>query len=199
MAERAQVTSVEALDSFRAKLIVFLTKARASGDEVIDEIQRTQSWLDNEQRTYCDRELRRRQRVLDEAEQELFSAKISRIRVQSAAQVLAVERAKRAVRQAEEKRDAIRKWAREFESRSDPLAKQVEQLLTFLSTDLGKAAFYLGSVVKVLQDYAMIAPQTDVTTPNPVPTPPGETPPDQPADPLATGARHPIPSQATAQ
>ena len=165
MPERAQVNSVEALDAFRAKLIVFISKARAGVDEVIDEIQRTQSWLENEQRTYWDRELRRRNRELDEAEQELFSAKISRIRTQSAAQVLAVERAKRSVRAAEAKRDAVKKWTREFESRAEPLGKQVDQLLTFLTTDLGKGVAYLGSTVKLLQDYALVAPQSDQLAP----------------------------------
>lgn len=157
MADRAQVASVEAVDAFRAKTIVFLTKARAAVDEVIEEIQRTQGWLDNDQRTYWERELRRRQRQLDEAQQELFSAKISRLRTQTAAQVLAVERAKAAVRHAEEKRDAVKRWAREFEMRAEPLAKQVEQLQTFLAGDLTKAAVYLGTVVKVLQEYALIA------------------------------------------
>ena len=40
MAERAQVTSVEAIESFRASLIVFLSKVRPTLEEVSDEVMR---------------------------------------------------------------------------------------------------------------------------------------------------------------
>jgi hypothetical protein len=158
MAERAQVKSVEAIELFRASLIVFMSKARTNVEEVSAQVQQTQAWLENDRRTYWENECRRRQRTLQEAEQQLFSAKISRIQVQSAAQVLAVERAKRALRQAEEKRDAVKRWTREFSNRAAPLAKQVEQLLTFVTTDLGKATAHLGALVKSLDAYASVGP-----------------------------------------
>src|SRR5512133_3795914 len=131
MAERAQVTSVEAIEGFRARLIVFMTKTRTAIEEVSDEILHAQAWIENDRRTHWDQECRRRRRALDEAQQELFNARISRLRTQSAAQILAVERRKAALREAEEKRDIIRRWTREFENRAAPLGKQVEQLLTF--------------------------------------------------------------------
>ena len=52
MAEQAKVTSLDALESFRAKLIVFLSKSRRSIDEVSDEIRRTRNWLQGEQRVH---------------------------------------------------------------------------------------------------------------------------------------------------
>lgn len=157
MSERAEVTSIQAIDAFRARLVLFMSKARTGLEEASDEVQRTQNWLDNDRRSYWERELRRRQRQLDEAKQELLNAKLSRIRVQTAAQVLLVERAKRAVSEAEEKRDSVKKWSREFTQRAEPLAKQVEQLLTFVGTDLSKAAVYLESVVRLLEGYALTA------------------------------------------
>ena len=50
MAERAQVTSIEALDTFRASLLVYLTKARPVLDEVSADVQRTRNWLEVERR-----------------------------------------------------------------------------------------------------------------------------------------------------
>jgi len=170
MAERAQVTSLEAIESFRASLIVFVARARAALEEADDEKQRTKSWLQNEQRTRWENECRRLKRGLDEAQQELFSAKLSRLRTESAAQLLAVERAKRALQAAEEKRDLIKRWTREFDNRVDPLAKQLDQLHTFLTTDLAKAAAYLGNVQRALEAYTAIGlGATDAGPANPAP------------------------------
>ena len=60
MSERAQVRSVEAIESFRAKLIVFMTKARTDVEEVSDEVQRVRVWLESDRRTHWDRECRKR-------------------------------------------------------------------------------------------------------------------------------------------
>ncbi|MHC1764090.1 MAG: hypothetical protein AB9869_07270 [Verrucomicrobiia bacterium] len=157
MAGRAQVSSVEAVGEFRSRLIVYISKVRSALEEASDEIRQTRTWLENVQRPHWEWELRRRTRDLEEKEQVLFSAKLSRILTQSAAQVLAVERAKRAVHDAEEKRLLINKWIREFENRAEPLGKQVEQMLTFVSTDLGKAAVHLGNLMTALEAYAAVA------------------------------------------
>ncbi len=167
MAERAQVTSVEALEAFRAQLILYLGRARAVAEEVCDEILRTRNWLEDEQRARWERECRVCQRLLEEAQQELFSTKISRLQTQTAAQVLAVEKAKRNLRHAEEKRDAVKRWVREFGNRAEPLGKQVEQLLTFLTTEMVKAVAHLGSMVRTLEAYAAIQPSGEQAPPSP--------------------------------
>ena len=92
--------------------------------------------------------------TLQELQQQLLSAKISNLRNETAAQAVAVERAKRAVREAEDKRSAVRRWSRDYENRVQPLAKQIDQLLTFLSADLGKATAYLASILGILESYA---------------------------------------------
>jgi len=153
MPERAQVTSVEAIDSFRGDLIVFAAKARAAVEEIADEVQRTRVWLQHQQRTHWEKECRRLTRTLEEVQQEFFSAKLSNYRSATATHALAVERAKHALREAERKLDSVKKWARELDNRAEPLLKQVEQLQTFLATDLVKAAAFLGNVVKALQAY----------------------------------------------
>jgi hypothetical protein len=167
MAERAQVSSVEAIEAFRAQLVVFITRARATLEELSDEVQHTRSWIENDRRTHWQREYRLRHRQLDEAQQQLFSAKISRIRTQTAAQVLEVERAKRCLREAEEKREVIRRWSREFDHRAQPLAKQAEGLLTFVTTDLVKAAAHLAVLVKALDTYLATGPSPAGTAPAP--------------------------------
>jgi hypothetical protein len=165
MAERAQVSSVEAIASFRSQLLVYITRARATLEELSDEILHTRAWIEHDRRSHWEREFRLRARQLDEAEQELFSARLSRIQTQTTAQVLRVERAKRTLAEAEEKRARVKRWTREFDNRSQPLAKQAEQLLTFITTDLVKAAAYLGSVVKILDAYLATSPGGTVPLP----------------------------------
>ena len=55
-AKRAEVTSVEALGTFRARLIVYRDEARLALDGVRDEIVRTRLWLQNDQREHWERE-----------------------------------------------------------------------------------------------------------------------------------------------
>jgi hypothetical protein len=189
MAERAQVTSIDAIASFRAKLVLYAGKARADVEEVTETIQRMRVWLENDRRPYWERECRRCRQQLDEAQQQLFRARLSHFQSESSTQLIAVERAKRALRHAEEKRDAVKRWTREFANRAEPMAKQVEQLLTFVMTDLGKAILHLGSVVKMLEAYAMIMPGSapSAATPAPaVPEPEATPPPNVPNPETAT-------------
>jgi hypothetical protein len=158
MTPRAKVTSVEAIASFRSSLIVYTGKARASVEEAGEEIKRTRSWLLDERRSHWEKEILRRRKQLEEAEQELFTARLGKLRAETAAQVAAVQRARRACREAEEKREAVRRWNREFENRVQPLIRQVDQLHTFLTSDISKAAAQLENVLRALELYASTKP-----------------------------------------
>ena len=136
MPERAHVTSVDALEAFRSNLIVYLSKARPTLEEVSAEVQRTRVWLEDEQRTHWENELRRRSRALQEAQAALFSAKLSRFREASSAEQMAVQRAKRALDEAEDKLRVIKKWNRDYDNRVEPLVKQMEKLHTVLGHEM---------------------------------------------------------------
>jgi site-specific recombinase XerD len=160
MPERAHVTSVEALESFRAHLIVYLTKARSTLEEVSADVQRLRSWLDNDQRTHWDNEARRRSQALQEAQQALFSAKLSTFREAGSVEQLMVHRAKRALEEADAKQRVVKQWHRVFDNRADPLVKQMEKLHTVLTSDMVQAVAFLGQAVSTLEAYARIAPPT---------------------------------------
>jgi chromosome segregation ATPase len=154
MPTQAKVTSIEALESFRASLLVYVAKTRPALEEVSADTVRLRGWIEGQQRAYWDNEVRKRTRALQEAQQALFSAKLSNLRKESAAEINAVHRARRALDEAVNKVRVLKQWTREFESRVDPLVKQMEKLQTFLSNDLIKAAAYLAEVVKTLDAYA---------------------------------------------
>jgi small-conductance mechanosensitive channel len=158
MPDRAHVTSVDALESFRANLIVYLSRARPTLEEVSTDVQRTRDWLDNEQREHWEAELRRRSRALDEAQQALFSSKLSSFRETSAAEQMAVQRAKRARDEAEAKLRMLKQWSKVFDNRVDPLVKQMEKLHTVLAHDMVQAVAFLAQAVNTLDAYAEVAP-----------------------------------------
>jgi hypothetical protein len=162
MPERAHVTSVDALESFRASLIIYLSKARPTLEEVSADVQRMRGWLEGEQRTYWENEFRRRSQALQEAQAALFSSRMSRMREASAAEQMAVQRAKRALDEAEAKLRVLKQWNRVFDNRVDPLVKQMEKLHTVLAHDMVQAVAFLAQVIRKLDAYAQVAPPTAV-------------------------------------
>jgi hypothetical protein len=166
MEQQAKVTSVDALENFRASLILFLSKAKPALEEVMHEVVRTRLWIENDQRTFWEREIKTRRRKLEQAQAELFSARISKLQEASAAQQMAVQHATRAIHAAEEKMRMLKKWNRELENRADPLVKQIEQLHGYLMNDMGRAVAFLAEAVKILQSYAEVSIGT-----RPVPAP----------------------------
>jgi len=166
MAERAQVTSVEAVESFRASLIVFLKNARAALEEASDEVLRFRSWVQDDQRRHWEHETRVRERKLEEARAELFRARLSQFNESTALQLMAVQRAERVVREAEAKLAVVKKWDRDLENRTDPLLKEVNQLHGFLTADMARAVAYLDQVLGTLAAYTSVAPPASAASGN---------------------------------
>jgi predicted ATPase len=162
MPDRAHVTSVDALEAFRSNLIVYLSKARPTLEEVSADVQRTRSWLEDEKRAYWENELRRRSRALQEAQQALFSSKLSSFRETSAAEQLAVQRTKRAHDEAEGKLRVLKQWNRVFDNRVEPLVKQMDKLQTVLAQDMVQAVAFLTQVITTLDAYAKTSPPSAV-------------------------------------
>jgi len=158
MPERAKVTSLEAIEDFRAKLIVYRDKAGRVLDSVADEVLRTRLWLEQDCTTRWQREIRARGRELEMRQQELFSAQLSGLLDASAIQQAAVQKAKRAIREAEEKLQAVKRWRQQYDHRVEPAAKQVEKLRHHLGHDLGLAVAHLAEISKTLTAYAELSP-----------------------------------------
>jgi hypothetical protein len=157
MAEQAKITSVEAIEQFRAAMILFLSQARPAIEEISGEIVRAKNWLQHDQRRFWENELRVRGRKLEEAKGELFNARLSSFQESTSLQQMAVQRWQRAAREAEEKMAVLKKWNRELENRSGPLVKQAEQFQTFLTIEMPKAIAYLAQAVKTLEAYAGVS------------------------------------------
>lgn len=158
MPDRARVTSLEAIERFRARLIVYRDKAGRALDEIGESVTRTRLWLENEAERRWEEEIRRRTRELEQRQQEAFSARLSGLRETSTAQQAAVQKARRALREAEEKLRRVRQWRRQFDHRVEPAARQVEKLRHTLGPDLGRAIAWLNDVIRTLSAYAETHP-----------------------------------------
>lgn len=154
--QRAHVTSVEALEAFRISLILYVSKARPGLEDVSADVLRTKLWLENEQRMHWEGQVRHRTKRLEQSEQALSSARMSNLREATTTEQMAVRKAKASLEEAEAKLKLLKYWNREFESRVEPLARQLEKLHTFLANDLLHAEADLAQAVSTLSAYAEI-------------------------------------------
>ena len=153
MAGQAKITSVEAIELFRAALIVFTSHARPALEEISSEMTRMRLWLENDQRRFWENERRMRSKKMEQAQQELFTARLSDFQETTSLLQMTFNRAQRAVRDAEEKLLRLKKWDRELDNRSAPLLKEVEQMHSFLTSEIPRAIAYLSQVVRALDAY----------------------------------------------
>lgn len=161
---QARVGSIDAIEAFRAAFLRYTERAKRSLDDVTGEVKRTRGWLETEQRQKWEGEYRRRARALEQAEQELFSARLTDMRRDKSAQQMAVNKARRALLEAEEKLAVIKRWRQAFDARVESLAKQLESLHDTLSRQMPKGVVSLTNSIRYLQDYAEVsaAPQAVV-------------------------------------
>jgi chromosome segregation ATPase len=157
MATHAKVTSIDALEVFRASLIVFLNKAHSALDQAGDEIRRTRSWIQHDQRTYWEGEMRRRARTLSQAEQELLSARMVKALDNLSAQQQAVNKARHALEEASEKVRKVKLWMRDFDGIVEPMAKGLNSLRSYLDHDLPQGIAYLAEVEKLMESYTEVS------------------------------------------
>lgn len=186
MADRARVTSLEAIEAFRNQMILFRERAGRILDEVTEHLSRTRNWLEQDRATHWQHEIRRLQRELEQRQQELFSARLSPFRDTPLAEQMAVQRVRQALESARDRARRVRFWQQQFEPRIQPLARQIEKLRGHLHQDLARALAYLTEIHRTLAAYAEVEPGSA--------SPPASAPPP-PAEPAAspTPTRPPVP------
>ncbi len=163
MATRAEVTSIEALETFRARLIVYRDAAQLALDGVRDEVVRTRVWLQTDRREHWGREVRRCERKVEEARQARFGAELASRDTDGTQRAL--RKARNELETAREKLRRVHRLDRKYDSLVEPLEKQTEELREMLSHDLPKAAAYLSRVGKTLDEYMQMAPPTAPAAP----------------------------------
>ena len=172
MPEKANITSVEALELFRANLLVYLSKAKPSLEEVSSDVMRLRLWIQDDRTDYWKGQVKKRQRTLEQAQQALFSARMSNLNEGTSTREFEVHRAKRALDEAAEKLRRVKVWDKKFEGLANPWLRQMEKLHTVLSQDIPLAVAHLSQMINLLSAYAE-QPASSAGGPSP---PPGVEP-----------------------
>ena len=158
MSGQAQITSVEAIEAFRAQLVVYLAQMRPALDEITGEVLRTRAWLEDDRKRHWQQEFRTRSRKLEDARQELFTASMSQMGEATSFQQMAVQRAQRDLRAVEDKLGLVKRWDRDLDNKTSPLVKQMEQLHAFLTVEMERAVAYLDQALTALAAYQSVTP-----------------------------------------
>lgn len=177
MANQAKVSSLDALERFRANLIIFRTKAHRALEMAVDEVRRTQSWLQGTCRAHWEGEMRRRKKILDQAAADLHSAQLTGMQESAAVKRAAVHKAKRALEEAEDKMRNIRKWTQRFGGQADQLVKMLGSLREIVEHSLPDGIAYLAQAQRTLEAYRDVQYSASGTTST------GETQPEDSKEP----------------
>ncbi|HEX7860099.1 MAG TPA: hypothetical protein VF773_07235 [Verrucomicrobiae bacterium] len=173
MSDRAEVSSIDAISDFRTALLVYISKVRPLLDDSADEVFRMREWLRTTQWVHWENQLRHRTRELEDAQQALFSAEMAKLRPATHAEVVAVQKARRALAHVEEKLRTLKQVASMFEKEAVPRLKQIESLRSVVGNDLMEGVHFLERIVGSLDKYvntpATAGPQPRVETPVPQP------------------------------
>jgi hypothetical protein len=179
MSNQARITSIDALEAFRAELIHYIEKARVALEDMTGEARRMRTWLDVDRAQYWAAQLKKRTKQLDQAQEALYSANLTRPHASNALQKMAVAKAQRQVDEAVAKMQVIKRWRQVYDNRTGPLLRQLEPMFFRVGQHLPKAVHTLGETIKTLQAYAEstrpaqskpalpedLAPATSETTP----------------------------------
>ncbi len=158
MSDQVQISSIAALEEFRAELIRYISKIGTALEDVVGDVRRTQAWLDFDRIQYWESQVRGWSKKLDQAEQELYSANLTNPKASNAFQKMAVLKATRALADAEQKVKVVKQWRNSFEARSTPLLRQLDPMFHIVGQQLPKGVHALGESIKALQAYAEKSP-----------------------------------------
>lgn len=178
MSNQARITSIDALEAFRAELIQYIEKARVALEDMSGEARRTRTWLDVDRTQYWTAQFKKLTKQLHQAEEELYSANLTSPHASNALQKMAVARARARLEQAEAKMRVVKHWRQIYDNRTSPLLRQLEPMYFRVGQLLPKAVHSLGESIKVLQAYAESnRPAQRQSAPAPASEPPAGGPP----------------------
>ena len=153
MAEQARISNLDAIETFRTALAVFMSKARQSVEMALDAVKRTRVWLDVEQPAFWKAQIKQRQKKLDQAQQELMSARMSEFVDTPSVQQMAVRKARAALEEAQAKLERTQGWAREYDRLVAPMVRKLDAMRDYVDTDLTVANASLVEIQKILEAY----------------------------------------------
>lgn len=160
MSRFAKVTSTDAVDRLTAALHTFREEAAAALDNLELEIRRAVRWLKHDQKEYWNQQVRRGWNQVAEARANLEHAmtcrKTSDYTPACREEKLELEKAKRRLRQAEEKVETVRHWSREVEHELTEYRGSINQVAGWIQADYPRAVAALKRMSAALESYLAV-------------------------------------------
>ncbi|MGN6370814.1 MAG: hypothetical protein ACTHN5_21380 [Phycisphaerae bacterium] len=172
MSEQVKVKDLEVFARFRAAMIKFAQHAGDAISSADSEVAGTVNWLETEQRTFWEGQLRKRSEAVAKAREDLRQKKLykdSSGRTPSAVdQEKALAKATAAVAHAEERLLNVRRWLPRLEKAAGLYRSGVAALSKTIADDIPRSLSLLDRLAESLHQYLEIE--------NALSAPPGEAP-----------------------
>ena len=158
--ESAKVSSIDALRSFRAALIKFAESADSAIMDADADVRSTLIWLERDQITYWQGQIRKRHDLLERAREALRHKELFKSPHGGRASVVdeqkAVAKAKAALEEAEQKLINVKKSIQRLQKQMSEFQGQVQRLATSVQTDIPTAVADLDRMVALLDQYVAL-------------------------------------------
>jgi len=162
MAQSAKVLSVQSLKDFRVSLITFTEEARNALGGVDMELKRMRDWLERDQLSYWQMQVKRRHEAMMMARTELYRRRISQQgsdAISDTEQKEALKEAERRLKVAEEKVAAVKKLIPIFHHAMAEYVSRASPLSDHLSGGIDRSLNSLAKMIDSLESYlALHAP-----------------------------------------
>jgi len=187
---QANVRSIEAIKDFKLALLTYAEDARVSLGAMEMEIRQVRNWLERDQYSYWQGQVKRAKEGIAEARADLHRRQLSQMNsdaVSDSDQKEALRIAKRRLEEAEDKVERIKKWVPVLEHALSEYHSQSQPLSDKLSGGLVGSFALLERMIVALEGYmAVEAPSAPVLPPISAP--------DTPPPPSGSGTAEPAPS-----
>jgi hypothetical protein len=172
MPQGARVDSVDTLTLFKSAIFKFQEAAQIALSDAEGEMQRVLLWVENEQQSYWQNQIRKCEQAVVRAKEAVRMKKVFKDasgRQQSAVdeeKALQLETKKLAV--AQTKLAAVKRWTRQLQKEIELYKGGVQRFATTIQAEIPRAAAHLESLAAKLDAYLSVQPaegaQASVTT-----------------------------------
>jgi len=156
MARGAKVRSIDAVGTFSAALKNFEEEATGALTSLDMEVRRALEWIHQERKEYWKQQVRRRQDKMAEARGDLERCLTYRSTDEQPScheEKIALEKAKRRLRVAEDKVQIVRHWARVLDHEVHEFRGSINQLVHWLQVDHPQSVAALERMMSALSAY----------------------------------------------
>lgn len=165
---QARVESLDVLKAFKAALVKFIEAANLALVDAESDLNRTRLWVETEQTSFWNVQVRKRAEALARAEEALRMKKVFKdvtgARQSYVDEEKAVQKARRALEHAQQKLAATQGWRRRLEKVDNDFRGSVQRLATTVGADLPAAVARVENLLRTLEAYVAMGPAEAAST-----------------------------------